>query len=65
MEQAKRGRPRKVQTVKPAIEIAGAMTVLVAGAISDGEGGWLPIGTKTVPTDETARASLIAKGLAE
>lgn len=65
MEQAKRGRPRKVETVQPAVEIAGAMTVLVAGAISDGEGGWLPVGAKTVPVDDEARASLIAKRLAE
>lgn len=52
---AKRGRPRKVQT----------LTVKVANAIHDGEGGFYPVGHEIVPVDEVARASLIAKGLAE
>ena len=55
---AKRGRPRKVP-------VEGAMTVKVANAIHDGKGGFYPVGAKIVPVDEVARASLIAKGLAE
>lgn len=54
---AKRGRPRKVQ--------ADSLTVLKAEAIHDGKGGFYPVGAKIVPVDEVARASLIAKGLAE
>lgn len=58
MTAVKRGRTRKV----PA---KGAMTVKVANAIHDGKGGFYPVGAQIVPTDEVARASLIAKGLAQ
>lgn len=63
MTGAKRGRPRKA--VETIAEQGGALTVKVADAIHDGEGGFLAVGAKTVPVDEEARASLIAKGLAE
>ena len=60
-EVAKRGRPRKVD-----VEAGeGSLTVKVADAISDGEGGCLPIGAKFDPADADAGESLKAKGLAE
>jgi hypothetical protein len=63
MTGAKRGRPRKA--VETIAEQDGALTVKVANAIHDGKGGFMPVGSKTIPTDDEARASLIAKGLAE
>lgn len=70
---AKRGRPAKVKTdglqietkAKAEAETQGGLTVKVAGAIHDGEGGFYPVGAKITPVDDVARASLIAKGLAE
>lgn len=43
----------------------GALTVKVADAIHDGEGGFLPVGAKFDPVDDDAVKSLKAKGLAE
>ena len=68
---AKRGRPAKVKTdglqieTKAETQTQGGLTVKVAGAIHDGEGGFYPVGARIVPVDDVARASLIAKGLAE
>lgn len=63
MTGAKRGRPRKA--VETIAKQDGALTVKVANAIHDGKGGFLPVGGVFMPADEPARASLIAKGLAE
>lgn len=63
MTQVKRGRPRKVETVAP--EKQGALTVKVANAIHDGDGGFYPVGHKFDAADDAAAKSLIAKGLAE
>lgn len=43
----------------------GSLTVKVADAISDGEGGFLAVGSKFTPADDEAAESLKAKGLAE
>lgn len=63
MTGAKRGRPARRWFQPPCED--GALTVKVANAIHDGKGGFMPVGSKTIPTDDEARASLIAKGLAE
>lgn len=42
-----------------------ALTVKVAEAISDGEGGFLAVGDTFEPADEEAAGQLKAKGLAE
>lgn len=55
MTQAKRGRPRKVET-------EGALTVKVAGVVHDGKGGFFPLGHKIDAADPD---SLKAKGFAE
>jgi hypothetical protein len=62
MTGARRGRPRKA--VETTTEQGGTLTVKVAGAVFDGQGGFHPVGHKISPNEETA-ASLIAKGLAE
>lgn len=62
MTGVKRGRPRKA--VETITEQGGTLTVKVANAIFDGQGGFHPVGRKISPNEETA-VSLIAKGLAE
>lgn len=51
-------RPRKAKQ-------DGALTVKVADAIHDGEGGFYPVGHKFNPVDDEAGEGLKAKGLAE
>lgn len=76
MTQVKRGRPRKVKTdenveVQTKAETQAVskaekrLKVLKPNAIFDGEGGFYPVGHMIAPVDDQARASLIAKGLAE
>ena len=43
----------------------GGLTVLVANAISDGEGGYLAKGAKFTPADKEAGEQLKARKLAE
>lgn len=59
----KRGRPPKVAIVDAVPD--NAMTVLVDGVIFDGKGGFMPVGSKTVPVDDYARKVLKERGWAE
>lgn len=62
----KRGRPKKVvEAIAPKVESVGKLTVKVAGAIHDGEGGFFPVGHKFDAVDDAAAEALKAKGLAE
>lgn len=43
----------------------GSLKVKAENAISDGEGGYLPVGAKFTPVDGVAAKELKARGLAE